>query len=329
MTAEDEATAASEIDRLWDARPAWITSFWGWSPETWGTVSFTNEARRDTVAAQSPDPFIVVIYVTKGTREDDSNLGGMVVGYYVVSHVKGHRNDFTDPWHYTREPTRWQYGLKALRAFSFLPEYRLPIDVLDPTMVSRARSVAAFAAPLTEDQIEQLRRVPYVEVPVYGGGGAEIGDIVVPPAKGKMVRAGPVNRSGHWVPGEPIDTPKELYALRLNGELSAYLKTPVAAREVYKIGLSMSPATRLEAFQKAMPEGKFEWELLRSTRKDREPPYPRFEAAEVGERAMKKALASAGEWLGGEFYAATPASFEAAWQAGRAAALAYKHGAVA
>jgi hypothetical protein len=308
---------------VWEGKTAWITSFWGWAPETWGTVSFTSEARRGTVAGQSTDPFIVVIYVTKGTREDDPDLGGKVAGFYLVSQVQGDRDAFTDPGHHDRFPKKWRYGFKAIRAFGFLPEFRPHIDDFDPSMVARARTVAAHAERLSADQVERLKVIPYIELPLYGGSSILEGDIVVPARGGHMVRAGPVNRAGYFVPGEPMDTAKELYACMLAGDMSAYLKTPVADRNIYKIGMSISPATRLQAFRKAMPDGAFRWEHHRSTRKDGHEPYPSFHAAESGERAMKNALGMSGEWLGGEFYAATPSDFEQAWSAGRAAALAF------
>jgi len=44
-----------------------LTSFWGWDPETWGTVGFTGDqgmARRNNLLAQLSDPFITIGYVT-------------------------------------------------------------------------------------------------------------------------------------------------------------------------------------------------------------------------------------------------------------------------
>jgi hypothetical protein len=98
---------------------------------------------------------------------------------------------------------------------------------------------------------------------------------------------------------------------------------PAEGKLILKIGLSISPKLRLAAFQKMMPQGAFVWEMCRSTRIDGYAPYPSFEAAEVGERAMKELLGTNGRWLGGEFYAATTNAFGLAWEAGRRAASSY------
>jgi hypothetical protein len=307
---------------IWDDIPSvWLTSFWGWSPETWGKVGFTAPGRRDTVVRETSDPFIMVVYVTKQAPNDDPDIRGKVAGFYIVSHIQGHRDEFTAPKHHQLTPHKWIYSLKALRAFSFLPEYRLDIDEFDPTIVHRAQSVARDSEELDKARIDKLRSLPFVEVPVFGGAASVDGDIIVPHDGRTKVKAGPVNRSGYFVPGEPLDTPKELYALRLHGNMSHYLGEDAEGREIFKIGLSMSPQTRHSAFQRAMPGGAFVWELCRTTQRDGHARYPSFEVAEAGEDKMKDILGEQGKHLGGEFYAATKNVFDAAWKAGRQAAL--------
>jgi hypothetical protein len=310
------------IDDVWEnGWSVYITSFWGWSPATWGTVGFTGTGRRKTIIETTTDPFLMVVYVTKSAPTADRDMLGKVTGFYVVSHIEGHRNAFTDSIHHARNPDKWQYSLKAIRAFSFLPEYRIHIDKFDPTLRTRAHAVAAYGEELGADKIALLKRVPYVEVPVFGGPDFILGDIRVPIAH--KVKAGPVNRGGYVVPGEPPDTEKELYILVLNGDMSAFLGEAGAGRRIFKIGLSLSPKTRLEAFRKTLPQGAFSWQLHRSTRADGHVPYPSFEAAVFGETAIKNYLGQHGTWRGGEFYAATEAQIETAWTRGRKAALAW------
>jgi hypothetical protein len=119
-----------------------ITSFWGWTPDTWGTVGYSRQGRRDTVVENTTDPFIVVGYVTKQAKNADPELKGKITGFYLVSHIRGHRDDFTAPHHHTRDAPKWQHSLKAIRAFSFLPEYRMSIDNFDATIKKRAQAVA-------------------------------------------------------------------------------------------------------------------------------------------------------------------------------------------
>jgi hypothetical protein len=81
----------------------------------------------------------MVVYVTKQGPVADPDIRGKITGFYHVSHITGHRDEFTAPEHHGRDPEKWQYSLKAIRAFSFLPEYRLDIDTFDPTIRDRAR----------------------------------------------------------------------------------------------------------------------------------------------------------------------------------------------
>ena len=204
---------------------------------------------------------------------------------------------------------------------TFLPEYRLHVEELDPTIGPRARAVAAFGEPLDEGRVQKLLAIPFVEVPVFGATGVVDGDIQIPGRGGHKVKAGPANRSGYSVPGEPPDTEKELYALILKGDTSAFLGEPAADRHIFKIGLSLSPKTRLDVFNRSLPKGAYSWLLHRSTRLDGDDPYPTFEAAEAGENAMKDCLGADGQWLGAEFYAASNSAFERAWASSRKVAL--------
>jgi hypothetical protein len=300
-----------------------MTSFWGWHPATWGTVGYTSAGRLKTVLRTTTDPFIMVVYVTKSAPGADPDVRGKLTGFYLVSHIEGHRDAFTASLHHQRNPDKWRYSLKARQAFNFLPEYRLDIDDFDPGLAPRARSVAASGEELSPSKIERIRRIPYVAVPVYGGPTIVDPTIHVLPEARAIVRAGPVNRTGYTVGGEPADTEKELYVLVLDGDTSAYLGEPAAGRRICKIGMSMSPKTRLETFRSAMPKGAFTWGLYRSTRSDKERPYSGFEAALAGEEAMKEALGKRCSWLGGEFYAATNEQIAEAWEAGRSAACAF------
>lgn len=315
------------MEDIWNNNPsAYITSFWGWRPEEWGGVGFTKEGRRDTIKRETTDPFVMFIYVTKGAKTLDKNLKGYIAGFYLVSHIEGHRTEFNHPRYLEQEPNNWQYCLKAIRAFNFLPEYRLHIDDLDPSIKDRAQAVGQWGEELSADKLKRLQEIPCVEVPVYAGNGHVDGNIYVPNKRGHKVRDGNANRTGYYVEGEPYDTEKELYALIMRGDTEAFLGRPALGKEIYKIGLSMSPCTRLNAFNKALPEGAFQWELHRTTREDGNAIYPCYEAAESGENAMKDHLGmnSHAEWLGGEFYLASDDDFKEAWLKGREVAVKYK-----
>lgn len=107
-----------------DDTSVFFSSFWGWSPETWGGIGWTGGqglTHRTKLLRELTDPFIAVIYVTKSADAGEQN--GRIVGFYLMSHETGHRNDFTHPHHHDLAPEKWGHSLRALRAFSYLPEY--------------------------------------------------------------------------------------------------------------------------------------------------------------------------------------------------------------
>ena len=72
-----------------------LTSFWGWSPDTWGTVGWTGGpglTRRTKLLKELTDPFITVCYATNTQENDHPELRGKITGFYLMSHETGHRN---------------------------------------------------------------------------------------------------------------------------------------------------------------------------------------------------------------------------------------------
>lgn len=306
---------------------AWITSFWGWKPEIWGCIGFTQEGRRNTFLKEESDPFLMVIYVTENAKNlEDERLAGQVAGFYEVTKVIGDRNEFIHPSNFDLAPEQWRYSLKASRAFEILPEFRPSIREFEPEIHEnkREQTVAKNAALLSEDAFERLESLPIREVPVYGVN-TEIDPAISTPAStssnGKgYVSCGAHNGSGYNVPPES-DSEKELYILRLLGNTNHFLGYPSEECEIFKVGLSISPETRRACFNRAIPEGAFSWEVHRSTLLDQDDRYPDFRIAERGEMAMKKYLSENGKWLRGEFYLADSKTINSAWKLGREAAL--------
>lgn len=316
------------LDFWTDQTSVLLTSFWGWSPETWGTLSFSSEGRRDNLAKSLSDPFTAVIYVTSNKSTIDRTMKNMVAGFYLVSHEKGDRDTFTHPIRHQRDPKSWRHGFRAFRAFTYLPEYRISIDDFDPSLKQekRFRAVATYGELVTDGpKINRLRDIPFKEVDVYQplGRSSELPpvDPLSDESENGFVRGGPDRRSGYTVPDLDITLPRSLYVLRLSGDTSAFLGESAENRSIFKIGLSVSPELRRQSFQRALPEGAFSWSLHRSTMDDGHEAYSSFEAVEFGELQMKVFLAKHGKWLGGEFYAASEEVIVEAWRIGREAAL--------
>ncbi len=310
-----------------------FTSFWGWAPHTWGTMGWTGEqglTRRTNLLKELSDPLIAAIYVTKSS--DQVELRGMVVGFYLMSHETGHRNEFTHPSLHDLTPEKWEYSLRALRAFSYVPERRIKATDFDPTLAggSRALAVAKWGEVLTDRvKIAQLREAPWVESNVYfppgeaAGVEEEFEEEAFEPLRG-FTRAGPANKNGYVVSSSAQELKRQLYILRLDGITDAYLGRASNGKLIFKVGLSASPELRRLSLQSAMPDGAFHWQVhYHSGSADQEVGFS-FRAAVAGENAMKMALFKNSDWLGGEFYLASESDIDTAWKLGRAAAHAFQ-----
>ncbi len=302
-----------------------FTSFWDWTPETWGTIGWSGArgyTRRANLLQQLSDPFICVVYVTNNRSETDFDLKGRICGFYLVSHETGDRYEFTHHSHHNREATRWRHSLRAIRAFSYLPEFRPKAMEVFPKLKGTARHIAAMGSIISdEEKIEELRNTPWIEVPVFSSRnfGAKVFD-PDHPMEG-IVPAGPARSRGYKVPTGNLHLPRELYILRMQGNTEAYLGRSAVGKSIFKIGMSVSPDLRRQYFQKVMPRGAFKWVIAKTTRRDGQIPYSGYRVAVAGENAMKEHLAANSEWLGGEFYLASKAVIESAWKLGREAAM--------
>jgi len=229
----------------------------------------------------------------------------MIAGFHLVSYETGDRHRFTDPVHHTDSPSKWRYSLRAIRAFSYLPEHRLNVSALDPTLLKRARSVAAMGELLMDPkQITRLRNTPWAEVPVYSPGGETLEGSSTFPRRGRT-RAGPASENGSVVSEGALKLERQLYIPHLSGDTDACLGRSAEGRFIFKIGLSVSPEMRRQTFQKSMPRGAFEWRMHLPNKQSDPMPCSSFDAAVAGEDPMKRHLAQISEWLGGEFYLAS------------------------
>lgn len=304
----------------------YIKAAYGFHPHDWGCVGWNEPGRAKTLIKKTTNPFIMVNWVTYSSGGD---LSGKVAGFYEVTHEEGLRQDFTASHNDAKfDEKYWKYSLGASRAWEILPEYQPEIMDFYPAMyeAKQERATGRWGAELPPDLVKKLKALPRREVEVYGQNRNIEPDIVYPdqnPKKG-FVRGGPGRRSGYEV-SEPKNTEKELYILKLLGDTEAFLGKKAHGKQIYKVGLSLSPSTRQSCLNAALPKGAYEWTIFRSTRLDNNAPYPDFGTAETGEMAMKKYLGEnpgdPGNHLGGEFYLASDDMIEAAWAEGRKAAL--------
>ena len=314
--------ASASLREIWtDETSVLFMSLWEWIPEEWGMVPWTDKNGREEKIKELSDPFICVCYVTSTGRSDQKEK---ICGFYLASHEKGDRDEFSHPNRHNEEPEKWRFALRAERAFDYLPEYRPIAKEVFPEISKgqTAQGIGRWGKIIKDPKkIRRLQKYPYYEVDVFSSPASRPSSSA---SDTGMVKAGPASRGNYEVSGNIHDLPRELYVLRLDGETAAYLGRSDRGKSIYKIGLSVSPERRRNDFRKAMPRGAFKWEIYKTTRMDGHKPYGNHSAAVKGENAMEEYLAqnAEAEHLGGEFYLATKKQIEDAWSTGRKVARA-------
>lgn len=325
-TSVPELTPSS--DALPDGRQAWLTSFWGFDPASWGCIGFADEARRTRYLNNSKPGTLVAIYVTKGKGPE--NMRGKVVGVLEISHEIGHARAFisADRWaEKERDPDsrgKWLHAVKSTRAWRVVPEDYVPVEELFPQAYSSSHPefIGASGVPIPADEAAKLFQLDVYEVSVYGQ--TEPVDPTIQTLESALSPSRAVRPASrpYWV-GE-TDGPKHLYILRLTGNIATYLgRSPdsVEDQHIIKVGFSKSPQARREQIQSAYPRGSFIWEVFKPSPQPDNAPYANAEFAIAGEDAMKKRLVEDGaEVLGGEFFLADDNLVYRTWAAGNNAA---------
>ena len=309
-------------------REYWLTSFWGFSPETWGCIGFDDEAKRQKFINNTKPGVLMAIYVTKDRAPE--YMGGKLVGIYEVSHQKGHVRQFISGDQWARKQTdpkskdKWEFSLKVTRAWYVVEEEWEKIDNVLPSTYSRydARfQIGPNGVPIIPEDIESLLNLTVYEVPVFGSQlDVEFGLQSLTNAL-KPSRAILPSKEPYWV-GE-TDGPKHLYILNLIGDLKAYLgpeHIEIEDKMIVKVGFSKSPLTRCQQIQSAYPEGKYKWEVFKPEEIPIVPPYPDAKTAIIGENRMKERMVEGGaESLGREFFLADLGLVHKVWYAGKKA----------
>jgi hypothetical protein len=314
--------------QLPDGRPIWLTSFWGFTPESGGCLGFTSQAHLNSFIRRTKPGVLVAIYVTKDNGSESER--GKVVGIIEVSHEKGHLREFIsgDQWAKNEQNSssrgKWLHALRTIRAWRVAKEEWQDVDQLFPETFKSANPqfIGAQGIPIHPNEIKGLLNLTVYEVPVYGQtknieSGLETLSNALVPSKAVYPAKEP-----YWV-GE-TDGPKHLYILRLTGGVANYLGRPsevVDDKMIVKVGFSKSPLSRRDQIQAAYPIGAYRWEVLYPREMPPNPPYPNAAVAIAGEDAMKARLVNDGaECLGGEFFLAEEGLVIRTWAAGNNAA---------
>jgi hypothetical protein len=319
---------APSADSLPDGRAVWLTSFWGFAPDQWGCIGFSDEQKRTRFLANTNPGVLVAIYVTKNKGAVAER--GKVIGVMEVSHEPGHAQKFISGDQWAKKEAdpesrgKWLYALRATRAWRIAPEDWQDVGDLFPAAYASAdpQFIGAAGVPLGPEEAEKLLQLDVYEVAVYGQNRPIDPTITTLETALTPSRAIPPASGGYWV-GE-TDGPKHLYILKLEGDIADYLGRPramVEDKQIIKVGFSRSPQSRRDQIQAAYPAGAFRWAILWPQDTSAPAPYANARIAIAGEDAMKARLVDGGaESLGGEFFFAEEWLVHHTWTAGRVSA---------
>jgi hypothetical protein len=303
-----------------DAPNVWLTTFYGWRPSVWGCVGFTAEHQAKTFRKETTEGVLFVIYGAKNNPRTPKEMKGKVLGIYQLSHQYGISENYLSPIaihenEQRGEKEKWKHAFKCVRAWEIVSDQRPDIEDFAPETYALGghQHLGSQGRRLTRNEATRLLEYDWEEVTVYGGN--EI--IESFPAALSPSRAGPIGKRPSSSTKEP-DGPREIYVLKLKGDMADFLgisEEKLDSRWVIKAGLSKSPRSRLDAHNKALPNCAFEWDILKSTKRDGDPYIPDGESAKIVEREFQKQLLKSpdADSLGGEFFLSHPDDIDNAW----------------
>jgi hypothetical protein len=309
-----------------DPPNVWLTSFYGFDPGEWGFLGFSDEGRRRGFIEGSAPGVLVVIYAAGRASKDEL---GRVIGIQQCSHQLGRAKQFMSPTAWAAkeaDPTRagkWDYAVKATRAWRVTPETRMEIRAFAPdaTATGAWQDIGARGVRLSRREALNILKLDLKEIAVYGENPILESSVGKAKAVFAPSRAGPVSQTPFVT--KESEGPKHLYVLTLEGDTDAFLGAPAGGARIVKAGFSRSPETRCRDFNCALPrECAFRWTVFRSGPLSGFDAHPSSDHAKAGEKAMQMVLGRkpAGRSLGGEFFLATSDLIEEAWNAGNLAA---------
>ena len=303
-----------------DPPQVFLKSFHGFTPENWGFLGFTEAFARDKFVRESKPGALLIVAGTSKAPDPSERL--RVLGMQQQTHIHGSKWDYLAPDRHDEErndPDRvngWIHGLKAIRAWKIPTEERPFVRDIFPETHNGGKNgtaIGAYGMQITFQEAQRFLKLPIFETPIYGGPPVEV---LLPGPAGAVLkpsRPGPISQSSYMV--REAEGPKHLYILRLRGDEGSFLGYGAQGRLIVKVGFSVSPQTRCDAHNKALPACAFGWQIENSTYADKRDPFPSSNHALAGEQAMKDLLEREGKSLGGEFFLADKSAIDRAWKA--------------
>ncbi|MCR9195539.1 MAG: GIY-YIG nuclease family protein [Hyphomonas sp.] len=302
----------------------WLTSFYGFNPETWGFLGFSNDGQRKRFVRETEPGALVVIYGHKSKAPEHQR--GMVIGVQQVTHSVNHAKAYMSPGEWLRKEAdsetagKWDLAVKAIRAWRVAPEHYIPIGAFAPKTYSteRAQAIGSQGMRLAPDEARKIFDLTLIETTVFGeipidGAVAASGSDLLAPSK-----PGPVSQSGFFC--KEAEGPKSLYILELLGNPNAFLGTDAGGKRIVKVGISKSPISRCDSLNRALPECAFNWRVHTSNEMLGLDQFTSSKPALRAETAIKEFFHRQEKSLGGEFFLIDINTVEQAWSVAMEAA---------
>jgi hypothetical protein len=287
-------------------------------------LAFTEQWMRDRFVDESRPGALVVIY---GTNQCiDPAERGKVMGVQQQTHGVGSQRDFIPADRFAEGQRdlanrhRWQFGVKAIRAWRVPPELRPDARAFFPETLKPGMetTIGARGRRLQPEEAQKLLLLDLEEVAVFGGASDGAGSSVPAYVALSPSRQGPVSKAPFMV--REAEGPKHIYILKLGGDIQPLLEGPADGRMIVKYGMSQNPQARCKALNAALPGEMLKWHVLKTTEGCEGAPFPSSDPALAGEAAIFKSLMeSASEGvrsLGNEFFLAGVEAVERAWTRG-------------
>ena len=288
-----------------NARPAmFLRSFFGFSPEEDGYIGWTRSEHRAHVIEKLKDGDLFLIYGA-GTGETPKAQQRQVLGVLQVDVEPIRDVDKASKEGMARKAShgwtdKWSYALPVRRAWRSAKA--IPIDYVarETYNPSAGQAIATWSPELTDADVERVMKLEMVEVPVFGEPPLPEGY-----GRGPLIdsfRPSPgVTPSFGEVTSTRIDGEHRLYVMKFDGDVAALLGRPaysIGKKHLVKVGFSNDIERRCGELNAGLPPaGKFAWRRWLMSG-----PIPSGEEAKLREDALKAALDTRTESLGGEFF---------------------------
>lgn len=302
----------------------WLTSFYGFNPESWGFLGFSNDGQRKRFIRETEPGALVVIYGHKSRAPEQQR--GMVIGVQQVTHNVNFAKAFMSPGEWLRKEAdsetagKWDLAVKAIRAWRVAPEVYVPIEAFAPETYSsgRAQAIGSQGMRLAPDEARNIFDLTLVETTVFGeipidGAVAASGSDLLSPSQ-----PGPVSQSGYFC--KESEGTKSLYILELLGDPNAFLGSDTGGKRIVKVGISKSPISRCDSLNRALPECAFKWRVRTSNEMLGLDQFTSSKPALRAETAIKEFFHRQEKSLGGEFFLIDINTVEQAWSVAMEAA---------